>query len=169
VINWLPFQTCPSGERPPIPRKLHLPEGLGDRMRTAAFAERQAVVAFAWAADHFSDAPEAVRQQWRAQVAEEQVHCDLISARMAELGFALDDRPVSLGLWETLQACKTGEEFAISIAKAEDRGRQAGLRMVKFLTKSDPTTAALFQKIADDEIAHIALPTTHYGWQPDSD
>jgi len=118
--------------------------------------------------DHFTDAPDDLRRQWREQVPEEQEHSDLIIARMAELGFYPGDRPVSLGLWDALQTCQSAEEFAITIATAEERGRLAGLRLVKFLGKSDPITAALFQKIADDEVAHVALATTFFGWRPDS-
>jgi len=70
--------------------------------------------------------------------------------------------------WDALQTCQSAEEFAITIATAEERGRLAGLRLVKFLGKSDPITAALFQKIADDEVAHVALATTFFGWRPDS-
>lgn len=167
MINWEPFHICPAGERPPPPRKMHLPDGLGDRMRIAAFAERQAVVAFGWAAEHFTEAPDSLRQQWRQQVSEEQEHCDLIISRMAELGFALAERQVSTGLWDSLQDCPDAQAFAIAIATAEERGRLAGLRLVKFLVKSDPKTAALFQKIADDEVAHVAVATTHFGWRPD--
>ncbi len=144
-------------------------EGLGDRMRTAAFAERQAVAAFTWAAATFSDAPEQLRQDWLNQVPEEEKHYGMIVARMTELGFGLDDREVSRGLWDTLSACTTGAEFCVKIARAEERGRQAGVQLVAYLKGKDPVTAAIFQEIADDEVAHVALAQTYYGWSPDQD
>ena len=167
-MNFAPFEICPPGKRPPAPRKPGTPEGLGDRMRTAAFAEFQAVEAFTWAAEKFSDAPEGLRQDWLRQIPEEQRHYDNIVARMTELGFSLTDRPVSCGLWDSLAACTTAKEFCLKIVSAEERGRQAGLRLIQFLAASDPTTTAVFQEIVDDEIAHVALAQTYYSWKPDS-
>ena len=54
-MDFYPFITCPAGERPAKPRSLNTREGLGDRMRTAAFAEFQAIAAFRWAAEHFQN------------------------------------------------------------------------------------------------------------------
>lgn len=167
-MDTTPFLVCGPGERPPRPRPVGTPEGLGDRMRAAAFAEKQAVAAFTWAADHFTDAPAGLRAAWRAQVPEEQEHYGLIVARMAELGQDLDARPVSLGLWRALTACTTAEEFCILIAAAEERGRQAGLRTARALGGSDPATAAVFERIAADEVAHVALAETWFGWTPDT-
>ena len=168
-MDFSPFILCPPGSRPPKPRQLGTPEGLGDRMRTAAFAERQAVAAFIWAANTFDDVPDQLRQDWRRQVPEEQKHHDLIVARMAELGFGLDERPVSRGLWDSLTSCQSGEEFCLKIARAEERGRRAGVQLAAFLADDDPVTAAIFREIADDEVAHVALAATYFGWRPDRD
>ena len=168
-MDFSPFILCPAGSRPPKPRQLGTPEGLGDRMRTAAFAERQAVAAFTWAAATFADVPDQLRRDWRRQVPEEQKHHDLIVARMAELGFGLADRPVSRGLWESLTACATGAEFCLKIARAEERGRRAAVQLVAFLADDDPLTATIFQEIADDEVAHVALAATYFGWSPAQD
>jgi uncharacterized ferritin-like protein (DUF455 family) len=168
-MNPAPFIICPPGSRPPAARKPGTPAGLGDRMRTAAFAEKQAVAAFIWAAANLPDAAAALRRDWLAQVPQEQLHHDLIVARMAELGFALDERPVSLGLWESLVVCTSAREFCLRIAAAEERGRRAGLRLVAVLAVTDPLTCAIFQRIAEDELAHVALAATYYGWTPDPD
>ncbi len=166
-MDFSPFIICEPGERPPKPRPLGTPEGLGDRMRTAAFAELQAIAAFRWAADHFQDVPQALRDDWAAQVPDEIRHYEMIRRRMAELGFELTGRPVSISLWESLQECATGKEFCIRIASAEERGRRAGVRLIQHLGKIDPETAAVFRKIAADEVAHVALAKTYFDWTPD--
>ncbi|MEN8006098.1 MAG: DUF455 family protein [Candidatus Krumholzibacteriota bacterium] len=166
-MDFDPFIICPPGERPPRPRPLNTPEGLGDRMRTAAFAEWQAIAAFRWAAGHFQDVPQALRDEWTAQVADEIRHYEMICRRMEELGFELTDRPVTTSLWESLEECTSGREFCIRIASAEERGRQAGVRLAEYLTESDPETAAVFQEIADDEVSHVALAATYFDWVPE--
>ncbi len=158
-----PFVICPAGRRPPSPRGISSLEGLGDRMRTAAFAELQAVAAFTWATTAFDDAPEGLRAAWRRQIPEEQHHYDLIVARMAALGLGLADRPVSQGLWETLASCTSSREFCLQITAAEERGRVAGLKLAEFLETRDPTTADIFLTIARDEVAHVALANQFFG------
>ena len=168
TLDWAPFVLCPPERAAPRPRSLAHPQGLGDRMRTAAFAEKMAVHAFAWAAERFDDAPGALRAAWAAQVDEERLHHRVIVERMAELGFALDGRPVSDRLWRSLRACSSGRDFCIKIASAEERGRQAGLALCRQLGGRDPRTAAIFTRIVDDEVAHVALARRFYGWTPPS-
>lgn len=165
-LDTAPFKICPPGARAPRPRAMNTPEGLADRMRTAAFAEKQAIHAFDWACRRFDDAPEELRAAWARLIPEEKKHYRLIIARMDELDFAPDERCVTLNLWESLAACTTAQEFCIAIARAEERGRQAGLRLAEFLATTDPRTAAVFQEIVDDEVAHVALADTFYGWTP---
>jgi uncharacterized ferritin-like protein (DUF455 family) len=168
VLDPGPFTLCVPGTRPPRPRRPGTPEGLGDRLRTAAFAEWQAITAFRWAAEHFADAPEQLRADWRSQVADEARHYRLIIDRMRALGIDPAGRPVSDSLWASLRQCATGREFCVRIASAEERGRVAALRLIEFLAGSDPETAAVFREIADDEVAHVSLATTYYGWSPGS-
>lgn len=154
--DWSPFLV--SDERPPAVRGLNTPEGLGDRLRTAAFAERQATEAFAWAAERYEDAPAALRAFWRGVSADERRHLDMLLARMAELGVRPDARPVSDGLWRSLTRCRTWREFAAYMKRAEERGREAELSFQRALAGRDPKTAAIFAEIAADEERHIAGP-----------
>ena len=165
-MDFRPFTLCEPGQRAPKPRPMNTPAGLGDRMRTAAFAELQAIAAFRWAADHFQDVSSSLRDDWAAQVADETRHYQMICRRMEKLGFEITERPVSTALWESLKGCGSGQEFCIKIAAAEERGRQAGVRLVRHLEKSDPDTAAIFREIAADEVAHVALASTYFGWTP---
>src|SRR6266478_2789747 len=65
AMDWKPYVVCAPQESAPRARGMNAPEGLGDRLRTAAFAERQAAEAFTWAADRFVEAPGALRAAWR--------------------------------------------------------------------------------------------------------
>lgn len=166
VMDWTPFTICAPGERPPRPRAFRLSEGLGDRMRTAAFAELQAVRAFTWAVERFDDVPPGLLAAWRRQIPEEQQHMTLILDRMAELGVAVDEVPVAPRIWESIEDCTSGEQFCVYMASAEERGRRAGLLLIRALEGTDPETARVFQQIVDDERAHVALADTYFGWRP---
>lgn len=156
-MDWSPFLVCPDVERPPASRSMATPDGLGDRLRTAAFAERQAREAFAWAAERYTDAPYALRAGWRRLSAEEDKHLGWLMKRMEQLGVDPAGRSVSDGLFKSLTRCATWREFAAYMAKAEDRGRTAERHFQKELAARDPETARIFAAIADEEDEHIDL------------
>jgi len=156
-MDWSPFAVCGPDDYPPAPRGMGTPHGLGDRLRVAAFAERQAREAFAWAADVIPDASPELRAAWRTMSREEGVHLDLLLGRMAELGVAVDERPVSDRLWRWLRASRTTAEFAKRMREAEARGKAAEESFRRSLADRDPVTAAIFGRIADDEAAHLAM------------
>jgi uncharacterized ferritin-like protein (DUF455 family) len=162
ISQWEPFIVASDQGRGDPPRSLDSPEGVGDRLRTAAFAEVQARDAFLWAADFFADAPNPLRQTWRALAQAEQRHLDWLRRRMEELGVGVAERKVSDQLWYSLQSCKSAEEFAIYMASAEERGRKAGERFHLALLTKDPVTAEIFRKIAEEEVEHIALAARYY-------
>jgi len=164
--DWSPFVTVADGAKAPGPRALSRPEGIGDRMRIAAFAELQAREAFRWGAATFPDAPEELRAAWRTLADEEDKHLGWLLDRMAVLGFGPEDRAVSAHLWRGLTACNTAHEFTWYMAKAEDRGRIAGERFGEALAARDPATAELFAQIAREEADHIELAMRFY---PESD
>lgn len=156
-MNWEPFRITTSGAHPDAPRSISTLEGVGDRLRAAAFAELQAREAFFWAASHYADAPEDLRQAWRELAIAEQKHLDWLLGRMTELGIDLRERKVSDYLWISLTSCISAREFTIFMANAEERGRIAGERFFQSLKDHDFTTAEIFRKIAEEEIQHIAL------------
>jgi rubrerythrin len=156
-INWSPFAICRDGEKAPYPRSLQTPEGLGDRLRFVAFAEKQATHAFALAADTYPDLDEGVREIWRILAAEEQKHLQWLLWRMEELGVDVAGRPQSLALWKSFDRCETAQAFADFMANAEERGRVAGEQFYQTLLAIDPVTARIFQQIAWEEREHIRL------------
>ena len=161
-MNWEPFKLTPQGQHPSPTRTLETRDGIGDRLRAAAFAEIQAREAFLWAADKFEDAPSSLRTAWRGLALAEQRHLDWLLKRMKELEIGVDERQVSDFLWHSLIVCKSAKEFAYFMANAEERGRRAGERFQKALVKIDPITSEIFGKIAEEEVAHIALAYEYF-------
>ncbi len=139
--------------------------GVRDRLRTAAFAEIQARDAFLWASEHFRDVPVELRDAWRKLAGQEQKHLSWLLRRLEALGGSPDDAPVSTRLWDSLLDCKTGREFAVKIAQAEERGRLAAELFRKNLAANDPESARIFGDIADEEVEHVALAKRYF---PDS-
>ncbi len=160
--SWEPFLILPANERGKSPRAITSKEGIGDRLRTAAFAEIQAYYAFLWAADTFEDAPPLLKQNWRGLALAEERHLNWLLTRMKELGIDVKERGVSIWLWESLIGCKTAKEFAVFIASAEERGRLAGVRFYEAMLSVDPISANIFGKIAEEEVEHIRLAESFY-------
>lgn len=156
-MNWAPFIVCDPDLYAPAARGMGGPDGLGDRLRTAAFAERQAFAAFLWAAEHLTDASAELRAAWLRIGYEEEIHLNLLLGRMAELGVRVADRPVSDRLWRRLTKSKTAPEFSAMMREAEARGQAAEESFRRSLAQRDPVTAAIFGRIADDEAEHLAL------------
>ncbi len=156
-MDWSPFAVCAPEEYAPASRGLGSPEGIADRLRTAAFAERQAFAAFMWAAENLTDASDELRVAWRRIGLEEELHLNLLLGRMKELGVSVGARPVSDRLWRRLIQSKTASEFSVLMRDAEARGQAAEESFRKSLAQRDPVTAAIFGRIADDEAEHLAL------------
>ena len=164
--HWGEFQLAPAGEHGAAPRSIHSREGIGDRLRAAAFAEIQAREAFLWAADRFEDAPTALRTAWRGLAQAEERHLGWLLARMKELGVSLAEKPVSDALWQSLMSCQSGREFAFYISNAEERGRRAGVRFCQAMKEIDPESARIFGRIAEEEVEHVALAYRYYPDEP---
>jgi len=160
--DWSPFLVIPREERPKGPRAITSREGIADRLRAAAFAEIQAYYAFLWAAERFTDAPDALRLNWRGLALAEERHLGWLLSRMEELGMEVRERGVSDWLWTSLMKCTSAKEFSIYIANSEERGRLAGVRFAEAMRTVDPTTAEIFGKIAEEEIEHIRLASKFF-------
>ncbi len=154
-MNWEPFVITEG--RGEAPRSIETLDGVGDRLRAAAFAEIQARDAFLWAAEHYPDAPVELQEAWRRLASAEDRHLCWLLNRMTELGIDVRARKVSSQLWHSLVSCKSARDFAIFMASAEERGRRAGERFHAALLEKDPVTARIFGKIAEEEISHIEL------------
>ena len=154
--DWAPFRTVARGERALPSRPIGTRDGVGDRLRTAAFAELQAREAFLWAADRFKEAPKELRAHWRELAGDEGRHLGWLLGRMKALRIDPAERCVSTRLWDALAACRAAREFAELIARAEERGRLAGEGFRNKLSLRDPESAEIFGRIADEEIDHVS-------------
>lgn len=153
-FDWSPFNVgTPIKTRP-----MNTFEGLIDRIRIAAFAERQAYYAFLEAARIFADeVPAELVETWKRIAEEEAKHEGWLLNRLVELKQDVAEIPVSLGLYQSFSKCETARDFAFYISDSEERGRVAGLKFAEFLKVNDPETAKIFSDIAEEEIAHVAL------------
>src|SRR4051812_34958852 len=83
--SWAPFHVDNSVLI--SPRSILSKEGIGDRLRTAAFAEVQAEAAFLMAAERFrSEAPAGLCEEWQRLASDERKHRGWLVTRMEELG-----------------------------------------------------------------------------------
>ena len=162
--DWSPFWVDSSQQLAPRPFiGPQWADGVGDRLRAAAFAEVQAEAAFRWAAEYFKDeAPAELCRAWLELADEENKHLSWLLKRLSELKISLHERPVSDALWYSLVRQKTARDFCHYMAGAEERGRRAGERFGETLKTIDPVSAEIFSQIAREEVRHIALAYEFY-------
>ncbi|MBY0517248.1 MAG: ferritin-like domain-containing protein [Bacteriovoracaceae bacterium] len=141
----------------PKSRSISTVEGLGDRLRFVAFAERQAALAFKEAASRFTDASCELREAWLWVSKEEEKHERWLLARMEELSQRVEACPVALDLYLSFERCHSAHEFALYMSNAEERGRVAGEKFGEILKERDPVTAKIFAQIAAEEREHVAM------------
>lgn len=155
---WSPYQI---GNAPRV-RSLNSPEGLGDRLRLVAFAERQAFHAFNEARIRFTDAPSGLLKAWEWVALEEAKHESWLLKRLNELDQDVSAVPVSLNLYHSLAKCESARDFAFYVSDAEDRGRIGAEKFAEVLKTRDPETARIFAQIAFEEREHIALVNKYF-------
>jgi uncharacterized ferritin-like protein (DUF455 family) len=155
---WSPYKIG----TPPRVRPLQTVEGLGDRIRLIAFAERQAQIAFLEASTKYQDIPAGLAEAWIWVAAEEKKHESWLLQRLNELNQAVDAVDVSLSLYHSFSKCESARDFAFYIADAEERGRVGAERFAEVLRLRDPQTAEMFAKIALEEREHIALVAKYF-------
>jgi uncharacterized ferritin-like protein (DUF455 family) len=119
--------------------------------------ELQAVELFAWALLAFPEAEPDFRLGLARQVAEEQRHCRLYMARLADLGATLGDHPVSGYFWSKVKDFTTPLRFVCGMsltfenANLDHTLEYAGAARAA----GDAKTAALLGAIHEDEVAHV--------------
>jgi uncharacterized ferritin-like protein (DUF455 family) len=155
---WTPYQIG----IPAKMRSLHSVEGLGDRLRLIAFAERQAFHAFNEATTRFPDAPQGLIEAWKWVALEEQKHENWLLKRLPEIGQSVSAFPVNLNLYYSLQQCQNARDFAFYVSDAEERGRIGAEKFAEVLAVKDPITAKIFHQIALEEQEHIALVDKYF-------
>jgi uncharacterized ferritin-like protein (DUF455 family) len=104
--------------------------------------------------------PPAYFDDWVKVAAEEALHFDLISQRLGALGAAYGDLPAHDGLWQS--AVETAHDVLARLAIVplvlEARGLDVTPTMIADLQRiGDLESAAVLQRIYDDEIGHVAI------------
>jgi uncharacterized ferritin-like protein (DUF455 family) len=105
------------------------------------------------------DMPRAFFDDWVKVADEEALHFELLSARLRELGAAYGDFPAHDGLWEaaTVTAQDLLARLAIVPLVLEARGLDVTPATVADMNRAgDAATAALLDRIYQDEIGHVA-------------
>jgi uncharacterized ferritin-like protein (DUF455 family) len=123
----------------------------------------------AWdAVARFPGLPRAFYDDWVAVAADEAEHHALLSARLAALGAAYGDLPAHDGLWEA--ALETRHDLLARLAIVplvlEARGLDVTPDMIRRLEAAgDAASAAVLQRIYDDEIGHVAAGARWFRWE----
>lgn len=131
-----------------------------------AHHELMATELFAWALVRFPQAPTALRRGWLAALREEQEHLDLYLARLADNGAAFGDVPLSGYFWKLMPGVRTASDPLKAFHCFQGLTlEQANLDFTimfrdAFKLAGDVDTAAVLQRVHDDEIAHVRLAKT---------
>ncbi len=158
-LDWSPFKIGTTLK----PRPLNSIEGIVDRIRIAAFAERQAHYAFLEAARIFAnEVPEDLVQAWKTIAMEEAKHESWLLKRLVEINHDVAELPVGVGLYNSFCKCQSPREFTFYISDSEEKGRLAGLKFVEALKSRDPESARIFSDIAFEELDHISLASKYF-------
>jgi uncharacterized ferritin-like protein (DUF455 family) len=104
--------------------------------------------------------PRAFFDDWVDVAAEEVLHFELLTERLADFGARYGDLPAHDGLWES--AAATAEDLLARLAVVplvlEARGLDVTPAMAATLERvGDPDSAAVLRRIYRDEIAHVAV------------
>ena len=114
------------------------------------------------------DLPRAFFDDWVKVADEEALHFTLLRERLHEFGASYGDLPAHDGLWEAAQ--KTSRDFLARLAVVplvlEARGLDVTPAMIGNLRRAeDPESAAILEKIYEDEIGHVAIGRRWYEWE----
>ncbi len=115
------------------------------------------------ALDHawrFAGLPEAYYRDWAAVAVEEAEHFALLRERLREAGFDYGDFPAHDGLWDMARRTSADvlERMALVPRMLEARGLDASPAVrAKFAAIGDRQSAAVIDRILEDEIGHVAI------------
>jgi uncharacterized ferritin-like protein (DUF455 family) len=153
-------------ERLPRLAALGSPEARIVTLSRFAHHELMAIELFAWALLKFPTAAPALRRGFVAALVEEQEHLRLYTARLAAHGAVLGDVPLSGYFWKLVPAIRTAPDPLRAFLCAQGLTlEQANLDFTilyrdAFHAAGDAETAAVLQRVHDDEVAHVRLART---------
>ncbi len=128
-----------------------------------AHHELMATELFAWALLRFPSAPIGLRRGWVAALREEQVHLGFYLDRLAAHGAAFGDLPLSGYFWKLMPGVRQAKDPLRAFLCMQGLTlEQANLDFTMlyrdaFRDAGDAETAAVLQRVHDDEVAHVRL------------
>jgi uncharacterized ferritin-like protein (DUF455 family) len=157
-----------AGRLPPL-RELVSAEARAVTLSRFAHHELMAIELFAWALLRFppgQHTPPALRRGFVAALVEEQAHLRLYLDRLAAHGVAFGDVPLSGYFWKLLPAIRAAPDPLRAFLCAQGLTLEqanldfTGLYRDAFRRAGDDDSAAVLQRVHDDEIAHVRLART---------
>jgi len=154
-------------DRPRLVAPADVPKrGLGSAAGRAALVHALAhielnAIDLAWDAVYrFRDLPDGFYDDWVRVAVEEAQHFSLLSARLAELGFAYGDFDAHDGLWQ--MARETDADLLLRMALVPRFLEARGLdvtpgMMTRLRGVGDRGTVAILEVILRDEIGHVGI------------
>ena len=163
--------------RPPRPQLVEprqlAQRGLGSAEGRAALVHAIAHIEFnainlAWdAVQRFRGMPSAFHADWVAVADDEARHFQMLSERLAELGYCYGDFDAHNGLWEmaVLTADSCLKRMALVPRVLEARGLDVTPGMIRRLRAAgDSATADILEIILREEVAHVAAGSRWFAW-----
>lgn len=153
-------------EKLPAQNELHRADARVACLSRFAHHELMAVEMFAWALLRFPTAPPALRRGLWAALVEEQAHLRLYLARLRAHGAALGDLPLSGYFWKLMPAIRSAPDPLRAFLCTQGLTlEQANLDFTltfrdAFARAGDGESAAVLQRVHDDEIGHVRLART---------
>jgi uncharacterized ferritin-like protein (DUF455 family) len=143
-------------------RSLGTTEGRAALIHAIAHIEFNAINLALDAIVRFPHMPRDYHADWLRVAAEEAGHFRLLSARLAELGYAYGDYPAHNGLWD--MALRTAgnvlDRMALVPRLMEARGLDVTPGMIRNFRKlGDMQTVAILEIILEEEIGHVEAGT----------
>lgn len=119
--------------------------------------ELQAIELFAWALLAYPDAPVAFRRGLLAILVDEQRHFGLYQERLAALGVAFGDHPVTGHFWNKLDHLATPIDFVCAMGLTFENANLdfAGEYARAARASGDVATAEALEQVHVDEIRHV--------------
>jgi len=135
------------------------PEARARVLATCVHHELQAAELFAWAVLAFPREPRDFRAGLVRLCLEELEHLRVYAAQLSRLGFAVGAFPVRDWFWERVPSCPDAASFVALMGLGLEGGNlEHGERFAAgFRAAGDEEGARAFDRVAHDEIAHVAF------------
>ena len=167
----LALRMAERGDRVELPpeRELHRDEPRAVLLHLFANHELLAMELMALAILKFPDAPRAFRRALLQTLREEQVHTGLYMERMARCGLTFGELPVNGFFWRHVSGMESPVDYVSRLSLTFEQANLDYSRHFSgvFARMGDTDTAALMERIYEDEIGHVGCGLRWFRkWKP---